>query len=126
MPIKSYIDNDKNLIHTKCIGVITRNDFDYYLNEFLSKSDITGCNEVFDTRKGDWSQINYSDLISIALKSMEIENIDVTTKFAWVVNEDEVNAMTDFYKESKIFHDRKSRVLYSFYDYDDAMNWLNN
>ena len=124
MPIKSHIDKDQKMIHTVCTGVITKHDFDFYLNEFLSKNDITGCNEIFDTRKGDWSQINYSDLVAIALKSMGIENIDVTTKFAWVVDEDEVNAMTNFYKESKIFHDKKSRVLYSFYNYDDAMNWL--
>ena len=52
MPIKSHIDKDQKMIHTVCTGVITKNDFDYYLYEFLSKSDIAGCYEIFDTREG--------------------------------------------------------------------------
>ena len=124
MPITSTVDVDKKLIHTICAGVICRNDFDYYMHEFLAKNNITGCNELFDTREGDWSKITYTDLVAIALASLEVENIDTTTKFAWVVNRDEVSTMTDFYKESKIFHDKKSRTLCSFNDYNEAMKWL--
>ena len=124
MPIKSTISKDDNLISTNCTGVISMNDFDYYLYEFLSKNDLKGCNEIFDTTEGDWSNIGYSDLAEISRKSSELESIDTSTKFAWVIGDSSVEMLTEFYKSSKLFLTGKSRVLRAFKNYDEAMQWL--
>jgi len=126
MPIKSTIDNDKKLIRTNCTGLISMNDFYDYLDNFLSKNDLTGCNEIFDTTKADWSNISYMDLMEISKRSSEIETIDSSTKFAWVVGGPGIEKLTEFYQSTKIFQESKSRVLRAFDDYEDAMNWLSH
>jgi len=126
MPINSTIDYDRKLISTDCTGLISMSDFHYYLDDFLSKNDLKGCNEIFDTTKADWSNIGYMDLMEISKRSGEIETIDSNTKFAWVVGGVGVETLIEFYKSTKMLQESKTRVLRAFNNYKDALNWLNS
>jgi len=126
MPINSTIDPDNRLVLTVCTGVISMNDFHYYLYEFLAKNEIKGCNEIFDTTAADWSNISYSDLMTVSQKAGEIAAIDNGTKFAWVVGGPEVKELTEFYKTTKLLQTKKSRILRAFDGFDEAMHWIMN
>lgn len=100
------------------------NDFHYYIYDFWANNEVLQYNEIFDTTAADWSNMSYSDLITISQKAGEVKAIDTDTKFSWVVNGSDVKELTDFYKSAKILQTEKSRILCAFNNYDEAMQWV--
>lgn len=125
MPIKSVVKLEEKMIYTDCVGIMQLSDFDEYMDEVWSSSDVYGCNELFDTTNADWSQFNFSDLLSIAHKASRLITIDPKSKLAWVIRDEIQEELVGFYKTAKESLPVSSRSMVPFYTKEDALKWIN-
>lgn len=124
MPINNSIDKDKKIVYSICTGVMSKKDFDLYINNIWSEDDHFGFNELFDTVDADWSEFDFSYLFDIAKTAAALTAIDSNSKLAWVVLEGKQKELTDFYVAAKSLTKGQSRSLEAFYTKEDAMRWL--
>ena len=124
MPINNTVDKDKKIVYSICNGVMTKGDFDLYINTIWSVDDHFGFNELFDTVDADWSEFDFSYLFDIAKTAASLTTIDSNSKLAWVVLEGKQKELTDFYKAAKSLTSGQNRTLEAFYTKEDAMTWL--
>jgi hypothetical protein len=99
-------------------------DFDLYISCIWTDSAHYGYNELFDTRKGDWSQFDFGHLLELAHKAALLSGIDPNSKLAWIIDNSHAQGMAEFYKTAKSMITTRSRSMQAFSDRSEAISWL--
>jgi hypothetical protein len=124
MPIESSVKRQERLVHTVCHGIITPEDFIDYQQGVWQDESLFGFNELFDTRPGDFSQFQFTDLLTVARNAAQIPAIDPHSKFAIIITHGRLEDLLQFYATAKNALPARSRAIKSFYCEEEAMKWL--
>jgi len=124
MPIVSTPDHDLNIVNTICNSLMTLQDIEHYQYTTWLEPSIYGYNELFDLTDSDFSQISFSDLITIAQTASKLYMLDPNSRFAFLVHNPHQQSLADFYIAAKAATKGPSRDIKSFEDKQKAMNWL--
>ena len=124
MPIVSTPDHELNIVYTICSSLMTLQDIEHYQYTTWLEPSIYGYNELFDFSDSDFSQISFSDLITIAQTASKLYMLDPDSRFAFVTYTSHHQSLADFYIAAKASIKGPSRDIKSFDDKQTAMDWL--
>jgi len=125
MPIIVDIDRQARRVNAKCEGMITMDDVMNYQTDVWVRGAVSGFDGLFDSRDGDFSQINMTDLIPVSTNAIQVDkHVPFRTKMAMVIKTDEQQKLAEFYKamvDLQLDDQRETKIFNSF---EQAMDWL--
>ena len=126
MPIKFTINREKRLVHATCSGVVTADELMVYQKDTWITGNVDGFDGLFDASGGDFSQLNYSDLLPFARNAALVDQFVPDSKLAIVIADAKQKTISEFYDSAvKLLpSDSHSRTTNVFYTLEDAFNWL--
>lgn len=125
MPIESSINREQRLVRTTCRGNVVAEDFSYYQHGVWQDDTLYGFNELFDTRPGDFSQLHFTDLLTIARNAANIPALDPNSKFAIIIEAGgRMEELVQFYTTAKSALTSSGRTIKAFFDEESALHWL--
>ena len=124
MPITSAPDHSKRLIRTVCSGHITLDEITHYQATAFLNPDIYGYNELFDMTDGDYSEIQFSDMINVADHATKLYMIDPNTRLAILAADTLQRQLADFYISTQSMTQGPSREIRRFDKLEEALDWL--
>ena len=124
MPVKSTADHEQQIVYTECTGLISLEEINHYQNTVCLNPTNLGYNELFDLTDSNFSNISYSDLISIAQKDSRIYMLNPESRFAFLTSTSHHDELADFYISVKSMSDIPSRKIDKFICRMTAISWL--
>jgi len=124
MPITSTPDHKTRIVNTICSGNITLHDIEHYQYTVWLEPSIYGYNELFDLTASDFSQVSFSDLITVAQNASKLYMLDPNSRFAFLTATPHHQELAKFYITARSMTDSPSRDLKQFTSHDEALAWL--
>ena len=124
MPVTSTPDHKLRIVLTICSGLVTLEEIEHYQNTTCLVPDVYGYNELFDFSDSDFSNISYSNLLTIAERASKAYTLDPDSRFAFLTSTQDHQRIADFYIAAKAITKGPSREIRSFTPLDLAMAWL--
>lgn len=126
MPIMVTIDKDKRYVHAICNGVIREADLMAYQQTTWIDADTKGFDGLFDASQGDFSHLDFSDLVLFSRQAADIDQHAPPSKMAIVVASSQQRDLADFYCRVVDLQDISPRTTMVFHSIRDAHCWLNS
>jgi hypothetical protein len=79
---------------------------------------------LFDASKGDFSHLDFSDLLLFSKQAANIDKDAPPSKMAIVVSSQHQRALADFYRSAVDLQEKNSRTTMVFHSISDAHLWL--
>jgi len=124
MPMQSAPDRSLKILNTVCDGLMSLDDIRHYQMTVWLDPSIQGYNELFDFNNSDFSNIEFGDLIDIAKSAAKLYVLNPNTKFAFLTQTAQHNAVAEFYIAAKELSTAPSRKIKTFTSRSEAVAWL--
>lgn len=124
MPVTSTPDHQLRIVFTVCSGTVSLEDIENYQHTVWLDPEIYGYNELFDLDDADFSQLDFSDLITIAQTASKLYTLDPNSRFAFLTKTSRHDELAGFYITAKSMTPGPTRELEKFTSREKALNWL--
>lgn len=124
MTITSIPDHKNRILNTVCTGFITLHDIEHYQRTAWLDPAIYGYNELFDLTASDFSEVSFSDLLTVAKNASKLYILDPNSRFAFLTATPHHEELAKFYITARSMTDGPSRDLKQFSSHTKALEWL--
>lgn len=124
MTITSIPDHKNRILNTVCSGFITRHELEHYQHTAWLDPAIYGYNELFDLTESDFSDVSFSDLLTVAKNASKLSIHDPNSRFAFLTATPHHEELAKFYITARSMIDSPSRDLKQFSSQTKALEWL--
>ncbi len=124
MAINCTLDHNARRVNTACTEQVTLQDFFRYQTDVWSNPAITGYDELFDARFGDFSSMSYGDFLEVAKRAAHLPTLTADARLAVVVTGDLQDYLSKFYLSAKQTVSNNSRQINIFKTLQEAETWL--
>ena len=124
MPISVSINNDAQVVHTRCSGPFLPEELINYFKNTWGSEIYANYHEIFDVRDMEIQGAEFTSLLMIAKTSTKTFYDNPTTRKAIIVRNSEQKNFMDFYQSARSLLSIPGSTVKTFDSLDQAKDWL--